>query len=358
MKAPFRKKDEFAAPEELKTAQLIAFCMEMSLYLRAGNPVPECFYIFLKQEAPFLPKSAIVELYSETEMGAPLFEAMSLVGIFPAYAVSMVEAGEKTGHLEEVFQKLGEYYDSEDRIKSELRSAVLYPAILLAITVLVVFVVMPQVLPIYNDAFAALGGSVPGFTFVLIQMAEFLGNAKYYIMALVALFCVFLAVLWFFEPLRQMSAQRLKTRFYRSKTGKKLNSAFFASLLSLGISGGLDLDETMKMIERGFANRFGEDTVSSCRRDMADGMKFSQAVEKAGLLSPVDASILETGVATGSADFVMEQITRRTENAALDALSKTIGKIEPTIVLVMALVVGIVLIAVMFPLLGVMSAIG
>jgi type IV pilus assembly protein PilC len=356
LKAIFGKSSD-EEPKKLRAEQLIAFCSEMSLYLRAGNPVPECFYIFLKQEKPYIPKSSVVELYSETEMGTPLCEAMQLTGIFPDHLLSMVDAGERTGHLEEVFRTLSSYYEGRRRTRANLRSAILYPAILLCITILVVFVILPEVLPIYNEAFAELGGTMPPFTFILIKVASAIGSAHWYILGVLAAAALYFGVTMLVPKLRDAFLSRARTRFYKKAAGRKLNSAFFVSLLSLGVSGGLDIDETMKMIEDSFADRFGPNSVTACRADIASGTGFAKAVENAGLLNSVDASILGTGIATGNTDIVLGELTERTDTEAREALDRSVGRVEPAIVLVMAIVVGVVLIAVMFPLLGIMSAI-
>ena len=356
MRSIFHKNQD-AGPRQLKAEELVAFCSELSLYLRAGNPVPECFYIFLKQEKPYIPKASVVELYSETEMGTSLYEAMQLTGIFPDHLLSMVDAGERTGHLEEVFRNLAEYYENRRRTRSSLRSAILYPAILLVITILVVFVILPEVRPIYNEAFAELGGTMPAFTFALIRIANAVGGAHWYILGALAVIALYFAVTFLVPKLREPFLARVRTRFYKKPAGRKLNSAFFVSLLSLGVSGGLDMDETMKMIEDSFSDRFGPNAVTACRQDIASGERFARAVEKAGLLNSVDSSILETGIATGNTDIVLRELAGRTDTEAQEALSRTVGRVEPAIVLVMAVIVGIVLIAVMFPLLGIMSAI-
>lgn len=356
MKSLFRK-TEAAEPKQLRPEELVAFCSELSLYLRAGNPVPECFYIFLKQEKPYIPKSSVVELYSETEMGTSLYEAMQLTGIFPDHLLSMVDAGERTGHLEEVFRNLASYYESRRRTRNNLRSAILYPAILLVVTILVVFVILPEVLPIYNEAFAELGGVMPPFTFALIQIVGAVGGAHWYILGVLAAAALYFAVTFMIPGLREPFLARTRARFYKRPVGRSLNSAFFVSLLSLGVSGGLDMDETMKMIEDSFSDRFGPNAVTACRQDIAAGEGFAKAVEKAGLLDSVDSSILETGIATGNTDVVLAELAGRTDTAAQEALDRSVGRVEPAIVLIMAVIVGIVLIAVMFPLLGIMSAI-
>ena len=351
------EKTEKSGPKKLKNPELIAFCSEMSLYLRAGNPVPECFYIFLKQEKHYMPKASVVELYSETEMGTSLYEAMGLTGIFPDHLLAMVDAGERTGHLEEVFKNLSEYYDRLDRTQRSLQSAVLYPAILLAVTIVVVLVIMPEVLPIYGQAFSQLGGTMPAFTFALLNITQAVGSARWYILGVLGAIIAAGGLIALIRPWREAFLERFRRRFYRRKTGRKLNSAFFVSLLSLGVSGGLDIDDTMKMIEDSFSSRFGPNAVTGCRQDIAGGMGFAKAVEKAGLLSPVDSSVLETGIVSGNLDTVLDELTARTENEARYAIDKTVGAVEPAIVLVMAMIVGVMLVAVMFPLLGIMSAI-
>jgi len=356
VKIHFLKKND-DEPRQLKAPELIAFCSEISLYLRAGNPVSECFYIFLKQERPYIPKTAVIALYSDTEMGTPLYEAMQYTGIFPDYMLSMVDAGERTGHLESVFRNLSEYYERQRRTSNNLRSAVLYPMILLLITILVVFVIMPEVLPIYNDAFSSLGGTIPAFTFVLIDIANVIGSARWYILGVLACVLAYFGLTMLIKPWREKFYARSRTRFYKKAVGRKLNSAFFVSLLSLGVSGGLDMDETMKMIEGSFSDRFGPNAVTSCLADISSGTGFAKAAENAGLLNSVDAALLDAGINTGSTDVVLRELTDRTEEEAQDALARTVGTIEPTIVLIMAVIVGVILVAVMFPLLGIMSAI-
>lgn len=356
MKPIFTHKQD-GEPKPLKTEELIAFCSELSLYLRAGNPVPECFYIFLKQEKPYISKASVIELYSETEMGTSLYEAMQLTCVFPDHLLSMVDAGERTGHLEEVFRSLASYYESRRRTQSSLRGAVLYPAILLCITILVVFVILPEVLPIYSQAFAALGGVMPPFTFALLRAADAVSSARFWILGVLAAVLLYFAVTLLVPKLRKGFLARIRARFYQKPTGRKLSAAFFVSLLSLGVSGGLDMDETMKMLEKSFADRFGPNAVTACRRDIASGTGFAKAVFNAGLLNSVDSSILGTGIATGNMDTVLKELADRTESEAQEALDKAVGRVEPAIVLVMAIIVGVVLVSVMFPLLGILSAI-
>lgn len=299
----------------------------------------------------------MIELYSETEMGTSLYEAMQLTDVFPDHLLAMVDAGERTGHLEDVFRNLASYYESRRRTRNSLRGALLYPAILLCITLLVVFVILPEVLPIYSQAFAALGGAMPPFTFVLLRVAGAISSARFWILGVLAAIILYFAVTLLVPTLRKGFLTRVSARFYQKSTGKKLNAAFFVSLLSLGVSGGLDMDETMKMIEKSFSDRFGPNAVTACRRDIASGTGFARAVENAGLLSSVDSSILGTGIATGNTDTVLRELSGRTESEAQEALEKTVGRVEPAIVLVMAAVVGVVLISVMFPLLGILSTI-
>lgn len=353
MKQPQKKKK---TQPVLGEETLIAFCGAFSLYLRAGNSVEECFALMSREEASYLPRPVLEELYKRTDRGEPLTAALEETGVFPSYLRIMTETGERTGHLEEVCAALARYYTARRRLGQMLRGAVAYPLLLLTITILVIFLVLPKVLPLYSQIFADLGGSVPVVTYFLLQGAEGLQRAGWLVPAVlgcIALGCILLAVI---PPWRSRVARWAAARFYGSKTGGKVNSAFFASLLTLGVTGGLDLDETMGLIQQGFADRLRGEQVAACRKKIAEGTPFAKAVGEAGLLSAVDSMLLDTGIRTGSTDRVLEEISRRTEEESEGAVEALMGRLEPTLVIVMSVLVGIMLAAVLFPLLGMMRA--
>lgn len=292
--------------------------------------------------------------------GGTLSAAMVEMGCFPAYACGLVEVGERSGRLEEALNALARYYENRDRMERHIRSALLYPCVLLALMLVVIGVLLVRVLPVFNDVYASLGGQLTGVA------AGLLGLGRALDAAMPAVWAVLLAVAALAVAFAAAPKFRgwVLDRWHRGRGDKglsrKLTTARLAQALAMGMASGMDLEEALDMAGK----VVGEDAPAAqvrcqrCRELLEQGKRSGEALGESGLLPSAQCRLLEVAQRSGAGDTAMARIADTLEEEGEAALEARVSKIEPALVLVCAVLVGLILLSVMLPLTHIMSAIG
>ena len=166
-----------------------AFCLEMSLLLHAGIGIEDGLYLLIEDEKDKKSKKMLEQLADLVTEGKPFSEAVREVGTFPKYVGDMIETGEETGRLEQSFQALADYYDRQQQLMSQIRSALLYPFILMILMLVILVVLLVKVLPIFNQVYEQLGGTMGGTAKLLLRFGDWLGvSCRYCAVSFLPLF--------------------------------------------------------------------------------------------------------------------------------------------------------------------------
>lgn len=340
--------------KQLNNEEISLFCMELSLLLRAGIGVGEGLYL-LAEDSKDRRLSAMAEA---VEQGTPLASAMTESGLFPVYVCGLAEVGEQTGRLEEALHSLAVYYDNREQLSSRVRSALVYPAVLFAVMLAVVVVLLVKVLPVFDDIYASLGGELTGVAGGLLRLGELLGAAMPLLCAV--LFVVAALVLAFAVSLSfREKVLALWNRICGDRgVSRQLSSARYVQALAMGLRSGLDAEETVTLagqLEKDSAGQARYDAVLTALQQEGD---LAKALAAGEVMSPSFLRMLTLAQRSGSTDEVMDEIARRLERSAEESLEKKVSQVEPALVVVMSLLVGVILLSVMLPLMNIMSAIG
>ena len=339
--------------KKLSYGYLSSLCIELHLIVKAGIPLEEGVLMLAEDDQVADTKVLLESIAESMSQGEEIYGAMRANGRFPDYMCDMVEVGTRTGYQEEVFKALSEYYESQEQINRSIRNAVAYPSILIVMLLFVVGILVTQVLPIFSEVYSQLGTSMPQFATFIMQFGGWLGRNWVIPVLLLAVIIGFAVVVVRNPAFRRKVFSGGKRQ---NSLGGKIASARFAFALSMTMQSGLDTDESLNMAEKLSDNQYVEEKVQNARRLIAEGTSFSTAVEKSEIFSPIYSRMLDIGVRTGNTDSVMAEIARRSEDAATEDIDRLIGRIEPTLVIIMSAVVGAILISVMLPLTGIMSA--
>lgn len=338
--------------------EISSFCLEFSLLLKAGLPGTECFSILAEEEKDRSKKDVLLGLYETTSYGGALYEAMEETGVFPVYMLKMVRMGEETGYLESVFHALSVYYEERRRTEQALKETVIFPIVLLVMMLAVVVILMTEVLPVFQDVFAQLGGTLSPAAMVFLNIGMALKRARVVFAAIGVLILIAIIVILVNEKARRKWNGFWAKRFAKRKAGRLYEAAHFASALYMGVSGGLSIDYALEMAGTFLEGEEAKKKIDACMEQTDMGMPFADAIGEVGLLKPMYCRMLSVGIKTGALDTALEEIARRSEEEASSALAKLAAKVEPAVVILLSVVVGVLLLSVMFPLVGIMNSLG
>jgi len=329
------------------------------LIVRSGISLGEGFLILSEKEPDSDRKAVLTALYHGAEQGNGLSRAFREVNAFPEYMDGMIEIGERTGNLDSVFKALSQYYERQARLTQTIKSAVVYPAVLFLIMLAVIALLVIQVLPIFNDVFVQLGSAMSPLAAALMDFGLFLKREGWVIAGAILAIAAVCACAFLIPALKLRASRFLTRSFSEGKLGNLIGSARFASAMAMTMSSGMDTDSSLGMAEKlcgGYERTHRK--IIQCRRSMQGGKGFADTVAESELFSPLYCRMLDIGVKTGAADTVMEEIARKSGENVETQIDRLIGKVEPVLIILMSLLVGLVLMSVMLPLLGIMSSIG
>ena len=338
---------------------LSMFCSELAMLLDAGLTVSDSIQILQDDEPGKDGKAVMQSLLDGLGKGEPFSGALMSSAFFPRYMVHMAEIGEKTGRLVETLKALSEYYERQVRLSVTIKNSVLYPAILLILMVVVVLILIVQVLPIFDDVFGRLGTQMSPLAMALMQFGGWLGGASVVIAAIFCAIFILIALLFIIPSLRKSLGTAFANRWGNHGIFGKIASSRFVFAMTLAMASGLD---TADAVDIAAAVSGGSKAVDEkhrrCTELLNAGKPLHEALSGAGILSLQDGKMLSIGSRSGKADQAMAEIARRSDLDVRDSMDRIVGRIEPTLVIISSIIVGVILLSVMLPLMGIMTSIG
>ena len=338
----------------LSYGEIAEVSLELSLLLHAGVGTGDALYL-LGEDSPH--KKLLSAMADEVDGGAALASAMRSSAAFPTYACGLVEVGERTGRTEEALAALSRYYEDRVRMDRRVRSALLYPAVMLALMLVVIGVLLVKVLPIFDDVYASLGTRLTGVAAGLLTVGRWLEGALPVFWAVLAALVLIGFLFTAVGPLRRSLVSFWQRGHGDRGVSRKLNNARLAQAMAMGMASGLTLEEALGLsagLVEGGARRRCED----CRKRLDNGEALSAALKASGLLPASQSRLLELGQRGGAGDASMEKIARDLSEEGEAALDAAVSRVEPALVLLCSVLVGLILLSVMLPLMHIMSAIG
>lgn len=336
--------------KKLTNAEISVFCQQISMVIEAGLPTYYGISILMDDSPDEETKELLTEIYKPMESGGTLHDALAATEVFPKYMVHMITLGEQTGRLEEVLKSLTIYYEREESIRNGIKHAVTYPLIMTVMMLAVIVVLIAKVLPVFSQIYEELGSELTGVARVLMNISNVLDK---YLIVFVILFVIALVVglLLYFTGLGRMLFQ-----------GKGLSLSIaasrFANCMYLALASGLDTDQGLELAHSLVDNPHMQERINKCREHIRHGESFSNALLLSGIFSRTYSSMITIGYKTGSMDEVMEKVGIAYEKEVDDRLNRFISILEPTLVIILSLFIGLILISFLLPLLGIMSSIG
>ena len=338
----------------ISNEDIASLCLELSLLFHAGVSTGDALSLLAEEGDR---RGMLKAMAEQVDSGSTLSAALRESGAFPIYVSGLVGGGERTGRTEEALAALSRYYEDRVRLSRRIRSALLYPAVMLALMLVVIGVLLVRVLPIFDDVYASLGGRLTGVAAGLLTLGQWLEGVMPVLYIVIAVLALLVLLFSAVAPLRRgVVSLWQKTRGDKG-VSRKLNNARLAQALAMGMASGLPVEEAVAL-SAGLMESGAKRRCENCQKRLESGEGLGEALKKSGLLPARQSRLLELGQRSGAGDASMEKIARdlgEEGEAALDAL---VSRVEPALVLVCSVLVGLILLSVMLPLMHIMSAIG
>lgn len=336
--------------------EISAFCSQIALILKSGISSLEGITIMLEDTSSEEEKRILQQIIDNMQETGSLYLALSESGLFPSYMLHMVEIGEETGTLDEVMDALSAHYEQEDAISKSIKNAVTYPLVMGGMMLVVIFILLVKVMPIFNQVFIQLGTEMTGVSRMLMDLGNVINR---YSIVLIALLLVFAAMALYCT--RTASGRQLFRKIgYRLKfirpIYEEIAACRFASGMALTLSSGLNPERSMELVSALSDDPFFLERLKTCQKDVEDGGDLSESLHKTGIFSGVYAQMASIGSKTGSMEQVMERLARLYQDDIDSRMNNALAVLEPTLVIVLSLIVGVILLSVMLPLTGIMSS--
>ncbi len=298
-------------------------------------------------------------MLEETSVGGSFSEAAAHTGVFPAFALNFLKIGEATGRQDLVFRDLAAYYEDQDTLRASVRDALSYPVLMAVLMAAVIVFLLAKVVPVFADVFTQLGSSAVGIAAFSASHSGALTVLYVVLLVLAGAFAAAFFVGTYTERGRRAAALLLpKIPAVRGILSLR-RTAQLAGILQMAVSvensdmaACLRLARGMETDEELFAK------IDRCLSDLGSGLHFCDACEKEALFTPFCCGLLHAADKSGSTEKALSVIAERYGAAADRKRDQVLSSIEPTMVIVLSVVVGLILFSVLIPLAGIMGSIG
>ncbi|WP_213995100.1 type II secretion system inner membrane protein GspF [Arsukibacterium sp.] len=344
---------------KISAAELALLTRQLATLVEAALPIESALLAVAEQcEKPRL-QNMMMAVRSKVVEGYTLAEGLAeFPHVFDHLFRSMVAAGEKSGHLEQVLNRLADYTEQRQHMRSQILQALLYPIILTCFAVLVISILLAAVVPKIVGQFEHMGQSLPGTTLFLIAASDFIRN--YGIVVLVAIMLA--AVFW----QRALRKPELKYRWDRftlrlgmfGKVSRGLNTARFARTLSILNASSVPLLEAMRISADVLSNSYMKEAVAEATGRVREGTSLRNALEQTKMFPPMMLHMIASGEKSGQLDSMLERAANAQDKEFESLVTVSLKVFEPVLVSVMAGMVLFIVMAILQPILALNNMVG
>ena len=309
------------------------------MLIHSGISLTEGLAILHDESQTDTDREIITALLTSMEETGSLTQAMETSGRFPHSSVSYIKTGEETGCLDEILNSLAQHYEQEQEVSEQIRSAVTYPLIMLGMMGIVIVVLLVKVLPVFQQVFQQMGMEMNTLSLGLLKAGSILSNYSGIFLILVVL----LVSLILFLSLSEKGHIYLRNAAYHLPVFRDITlAAEYGRHAQERAAEMVSLPLFLKRLE-------------VTGHLLEEGTPFYQALTDSKLFTGMEGRLISVGFQSGSADEALNQLSVKYREKAVDLISEAISIVEPTIVIILSLLVGLVLLSVMMPLLGILS---
>ena len=344
---------------KVKKKDIVIFTRQFSTMIDAGLPLVQGLTILAEQSENPTFKGVLKAINKDVEGGSTLAEAMKKhPAVFDDLFVNLVAAGEVGGILDTILRRLAEYIEKNERLKAQIKGAMTYPIVVMAIAIIVIAVILIFVIPVFEDMFKSFGSALPLPTQIVVEMSRFMkSNFIWIILALGA-------VGFLFKKYRASKGGRRTTDNLSLKLPifgdmlKKVAVARFTRTLGTMIQSGVPILDALEIVARTSGNVILEEILFEVRGSIAEGQTIAEPLSENDIFPGMVIQMISVGEATGALDTMLEKIADFYDEEVDAAVEALTSMLEPLLMLFLGGAIGGLVIAMYLPIFSMASAMG
>lgn len=327
-----------------RTGDILTFTTELSVLLSAGLPLDKSLNILSEISESNEMKIVVQDILKSIRGGSSFSDALQAhPKIFSRLYVNMIKAGEASGSLDIVLEKLAEYIESSKELRESVVSAMIYPFILITTGTISIGVLLTYVLPKFTSIFAELGGSLPVPTQILLFISNGLKNS-------------WLIILLFFVGVWIILKNYIKTESGRYKWDsfmlkvfgdivKKLETARFCRTLGMLIKSGVPLLQALNNAKDVISNRIISSAIENVSKGIKGGKGIAITLSESNVFPSLALSMIKVGEETGQLDNMLLKVASTYEKSLRHTIKRFVSFLEPVMILGMGLIIGFIVVS-------------
>jgi type IV pilus assembly protein PilC len=348
---PFKKK--------VKQRSIAIFTRQLATMIDAGLPLVQSLEILSSQQDDKLFKEIIRGIREDVESGSTFAGALKKhPTTFNELFTNLVVAGEEGGILDTILTRLSNYIEKAEALKKKVKSALIYPATIVGVAVIVVMILMLFVIPVFESMFKSAGQSLPLPTLITLGLSKLI--KKYVVIIIPGLILCF----YLFRKYYQTEKGKTLFDFLLLKSPvfgplfQKIAVARFSRTLGTLVSSGVPILDGLNIVSKASGNKIIETAILNARASIREGETISEPLGRSGNFPPMVIQMISVGESTGALDSMLSKIADFYEEEVDVAVGNLTSLLEPLLMVFLGLVIGGVVISMYLPIFQMASAVG
>jgi len=337
--------------QKISAKEISIFTRQLSTLLGAGIPLVPSFTVLMAQTKNPLLQKILAQIRADLNEGKSLTASMeNYPRVFPPFYINMVKAGEASGTINLVLERLADFSESQQELVSKIRSALAYPLIMLLVGSMVILLLMTFVVPKITGIFADMEQTLPMITVVLIAVSNFLKSFWWLILLI-----IFAGIAAFKYLTTGTQAGRRFWDSFRLKApvwgslNMKIAVARFSRTLATLLQSGVPLLSAMEIVHNVVNNVYIGEAITSAAKEVEEGQSLAVPLAASGLFPPMVTEMIAIGEQTGSLEKMLNRIAIAYETEAQSDVMVMTSLLEPIMILLMGLIVGFIVFSILLP---------
>lgn len=339
-----------APDKKVKLDDMVTFIRQLATLVDAGINLAQALRLMAEQVENKSLKTVVAAMHQDIEEGTSFSQALARhPAIFSELFVNMVRAGEASGTLPEVLNRLAAYLEKTAALTRKIRSSLIYPAVVITMALLITAVLLLKVVPTFKGIFELLGGSLPLPTRILITASDLLRS---YFLALLVLSAVLIYLL---KKSLNTQKGRYLVDWYKLKAPivgplfRKWAIAKFSRTFSTLAKSGIAVLSALEIVSKTSGNKVIEEAVQGCSKSVRDGEPIYKPLSKSGVFPPLVCSMISVGESTGELEKMLGKIADFYDEQVDSAAAALTSMIEPLVIAFLGVIIGGIVISLFLP---------